>query len=160
MAWCIDANIFIESAHVRLPHDIFPAFWDALHRALQTGQCVAIAEVKNEITKVENPLTKWAKTAPFVANDDASTIAAMEHVVRAVEAHLPAYRDHAKTKFLDCADPWVIAFCKAHGHTLVTHEVSAPKSLTSVKIPDIAHAVGVTVVGLNGMLRALQIKFH
>lgn len=160
MAWCIDANIFIESARTRFPADIFPVFWTSLHAALGAGHCIAIDEVKKELVRGHDDLSTWAKSASFLPNDDEATTAALAEILGAVEQRAPAYLPHAKTTFQACADPWVIAYCKAHHHTLVTHEVSAPLGFKSVKIPDIAHAVGVTVVDLNGMLRALSIKFQ
>ena len=160
MAWCLDANIFINSARLRFPPDIFPGFWRSLFAAFDDGRCVAIDEVKKELIRGDDEIATWAKTASFLANDDALTIAAMDEVVAAMHAHRPPYREHGKTRFLEGADPWVLAFCKAYGHTLVTQETASPTSLKSVKIPDIAHAVGVNVIDLNGMLRALNIKFQ
>lgn len=161
MAYCLDSNIFIQASRTRFPVDIFPVFWTKLEHHAGTGHVLSIAEVRSEILKGNDALAEWAKqrTALFQSNDDEKTALALAGVGAAVEAKRPAYQAKAKTHFLDHADPWVIAFCKAHGHILVTEETGAPDSVKSVKIPDIAKSVGVTVMNLNDMLRALGITF-
>lgn len=161
MPYCLDANIFIQSSRARFPIDIFPVFWTTLDAQVTAGTVISIEEVRGEILKGKDGLADWAKARDslFVANDDAATQGAMVHVASAVETKTPPYKQKAKDHFLDHADPWAIAFCKAHGHTLVTEETPAPDSLKSVKIPDIASAVGVDVINLNAMLRALKISF-
>ena len=161
MPYCLDANIFIQSSRARFPIDIFPVFWTTLDAQVAAGTVISIEEVRGEVLRGKDGLADWVKArdALFMPNDDAATQGAMVHVAAAVEVKTPPYRQKAKDHFLDHADPWVIAFCQAHSHTLVTEETASPNSLKSVKIPDIASAVGVSVINLNAMLRAMKISF-
>ena len=161
MAHCLDSNIFIEAHRRRFPIDIVPVFWEALEEQATRSTILSIREVHRELLAGKDDLSSWAKAQIgwFLENSDPATIKALGLVDKAVSARIPSYRPVAKTKFMDGADPWVIAYCKAHGHTLVTEEAAAPDSLKTVKIPDIAKALGVPVMSLNSMLRELKIIF-
>ncbi len=71
----------------------------------------------------------------------------------------PRFRPDARNHFLAKADPRVIAFALAKGHTVVTHEVSAPNSSSVVKIPDICLALGIDCQNTFHVLSQLQAKF-
>lgn len=62
--------------------------------------------------------------------------------------------------FAGAADGWVIAYAKASGRTLVSHETRAdPASRRRVKIPDVCDAFSIPYIGLFQMLRDLGIVF-
>jgi predicted nucleic acid-binding protein len=161
MALCLDANVFIQASRVRYPMDISPGFWDALLDAAERGVVFSIAAVYDELKDSDDELAAWVKThhaALFRANSDKETQDALVLVGNILETRLPAYRDEAKEAFLRVADPWLVAYCKAHGHTLVTEEVEAPQSVKDVKIPDIYEPLGVPTMTMLGMLRAAKVK--
>jgi hypothetical protein len=67
----------------------------------------------------------------------------------------------AKAEFADAdnADAWVIAFAKAMGYTVVTHEKANPNVKSRVPIPNVCDALGVPYVDTFAMLRALNTQF-
>ncbi|HJX13119.1 MAG TPA: DUF4411 family protein, partial [Dehalococcoidales bacterium] len=60
--------------------------------------------------------------------------------------------------FLKGADPWVIAYAKAHGGIVVTFETPAPFA-QKPKIPDIADLFGVKHKNLWDVLDELKATF-
>lgn len=59
----------------------------------------------------------------------------------------------------DDLDAWIIAYAKANNATVVTHEVSAPKS-TKVKIPDVCDYFDIKHINTFEMLQRLGVVFH
>ena len=162
MAFCIDTNIFVQAHRSTYPIDMMPGFWEGLLNAAEKKLIFSIELVYEELTASTDELSEWAidhHDVLFRKNDDAATQQALREVGEFLETRSPAYRDEAKELFLDGADPWVIAFAKAHGHTVVTEEVEAPTSKRSVKIPDVCAALEVSVVNTIQMLRALGVKW-
>ncbi|HEY4242180.1 MAG TPA: DUF4411 family protein [Kofleriaceae bacterium] len=161
MALCLDANVFIQASRVRYPMDISPGFWDALLDAAQRGVVFSIEAVYDELKDSTDELATWVKmhhAALFRANSDKATQDALVLVGDVLEARLPAYRHEAKEAFLRVADPWLVAYCKAHGHTLVTEEVEAPQSVRDVKLPDVCKPLAVPTTNILGMLRVAKVK--
>ncbi len=161
MALCLDANVFIQASRGRYPMDIFPGFWDALVDAGKRGDLFSIEAVYDELKDSDDELAAWAKqhhTTLFRSNSDKATQDALVLVGTVLEARQPAYRDEAKEEFLRGADPWLVAYCKAHGHVLVTEEVEAPQSVSKVKIPDVCKPLGVPITNITGMMRAAKAK--
>jgi hypothetical protein len=161
MAFCLDANVFIEAHRVRYPMELAPGFWDALLAAAAAGKVFSIEEVYAELESNDDDLSAWVimhRAAVFHRNDDAATQQALGDVYAVMEARRPPYRREAKEKFLSGADPWLIAHCLVHAHTLVTEEVGNPNELKKVRIPDIAGPLGVKVVPMLSMLLALKVR--
>ena len=64
------------------------------------------------------------------------------------------FRPQAKTQFLGGADPFLIAYAVAHGHTVVTDEILIPGELKRVKIPAVCQQFAVPCTSPFEMLRA------
>lgn len=161
MSFCLDANVFIQAHRVRYPMDFVPGFWDQLLVAAEAGTLFSIHEVFEELKDSGDDLSVWAKAhreVLFRDNGDVATQRAMARVGAAIDERMPAYTDPAKQEFLDGADPWLIAYCLAHDHTLVTEEVGDMKQIKKVRIPDICAAVGVKTLPMIAMLRALKLR--
>ena len=161
MSFCLDTNVFIQAHRVRYPMDFAPGFWDGLVTAAQSGELLSIHEVYSELSKSTDDLAAWAKTHRtliFKNNNDPATQQAMVRVGVEIEARVPKYTEPAKEAFLSGADPWLIAFCLAHGHTLVTEEVGDPRQITKVRIPDICAPLRVSTVPMVAMLRPLKLR--
>lgn len=69
------------------------------------------------------------------------------------------FRDDAKRIFLAGADPWLIAYGLAHGHTVVTHEVHVDGQKNKVKIPTVCKALNVACMRTLEMLRDERVRF-
>lgn len=158
--YVLDADSFIRSKREHYAPDFCPGFWDALLWGLEQGRVGSIIPVRKELLKGKDALAEWVKdevpNAFFesVEDDEVQEIAAeIMQWVEDNEQHTRA----AKDKFVAGADPWLIAFAKARGRTVVTYEVSAPESKALIKLPDVARKFKVTCVPPYVLLRRLEI---
>ena len=154
MAYIFDTNTLLEAKNRYYAFDVCPGFWDWLLVEKERGNVLCIEAVKNEL---EDPDAEaWAKANPtfFDANDD-SRMADVSQWVMAQGRFFAA----AKTEFLSKADPRVISFALAKGHTVVTQEVSAPNSKKAVKIPDVCIAFGAPCKNSFQILNELNARF-
>lgn len=153
--------MFIEAQRVRYPRDVAPGFWDHLLIGADSGEIFSIEAVYEELTAVTDPLSEWVKEHRerlFRENSDEATQLAIPLVGAAIDKRMPAYTDPAKQEFLRGADPWLIAYCRAHGHVLVTEEVDNPLQINKVRIPAICRALEVKTMNMLQMLRAQQVR--
>lgn len=161
MAYCLDANVLIE-AHQRLfPMDVAPGFWDALDDAGARGQVFVIHEVFREITRGTDELAMWLKARASYVHDqrgDSATNGQLALIGQVVAARLPKYKPAAIPEFFGCADPWLVAYCAAHGHVVVTQETAEPKRQAKVKIPDVCGTMGVRTINAIALLRTLGVR--
>jgi Domain of unknown function (DUF4411) len=163
-----------------------PGFWDCLQWHLGEGRCRIITEVRAELTK-EDDIVRWLDStldgsALPSAMADQAAVNAYRDVAEWVTNEWPEGRRRwllarnpsvnpdkfrRKTepeiaKFLGpkCADPWVIAYAKANGVTVVTEEtVATAKRWYVVKIPDVCSALSVDCCTVPEMLQALGVSF-
>ena len=68
------------------------------------------------------------------------------------------YEPAAVNTFLQVADYYLVGQALAHGHTVVTHEISST-STKRIKIPDACLAVGVLCMTPYEMLRVERARF-
>jgi hypothetical protein len=156
--YLLDANIFIQSKNLHYGFDFVPAFWDWLDRGHTAGVLCSIEKVGDELRAINDDLTSWAASRKplFLAVDAATTpsLAAL-----AGWAASGSYRQSAINAFLSGADYQIVAYAHAHGHTVVTHERSAPQSLTNIKMPEACIAMGVPCIDPFTMLRNEGARF-
>jgi hypothetical protein len=161
VAYCLDANVLIETHHRLFPMDVAPGFWDALDEAGVRGDVFVIHEVFREVTRGTDELAKWLKARGSYVRDqrgDGETNVQFALVGKTVAARVPKYKPAAVPDFFGCADPWLIAYCAAHGHVVVTQEIAEPKRLAKVKIPDVCGAMGVRYINAVELLRTLGVR--
>lgn len=163
MPYCLDTNTFIEAKNRYYGLDFCPAYWDWLDKEASTGQLLCVKPIFDEIVEGKDELAEWIKARKddqWLCEVDAQEVQASYRVVVAyVESRRAHYTDAAIAKFMSGGDPWLIAYCLAKAHTLVTHERSEPNSKKKVKIPDICNALGVTWISGFEALRQLGAKF-
>lgn len=158
MAYIFDTNIFIRSKN-EMPIDLWPSFWTKVARMISSGQIFSNIQVKEEIEKGNDELTRWMKAyAPsefYIANDVdvMSKYADVQNWASSNKGYLP----DAVKEFAQVADAFLVATASAKGHTLVTNETADPKCKRRVKIPDVCNAIGVRYCDLNTVLRELEI---
>jgi hypothetical protein len=58
------------------------------------------------------------------------------------------------------ADGWVLAYAKAHGYVVVTHEVFARDSKKKVPMPKVCQAFDIPFVNTFEMLKRMAVRFH
>ena len=69
------------------------------------------------------------------------------------------HRDDAKRVFLSGADPFLIAYAKAHNHIVVSHEVYVESERKKVKIPAVCRELNVPYNRTFEMLRQAGASF-
>lgn len=163
MAYCIDANAFIQAKNDYYGFDFCPAFWSWLDRHAEAEDLICVRAIHDEIAGGGDDLAAWFRDRArhkWVHRIDAH---ATQTAYRAVAAHVEGRRGHyfdeAIANFLAKADPWLIAYARANGHTVVTHERSRPDSRRRVQIPDVCQALGVPCIDPYALLRALHARF-
>lgn len=66
----------------------------------------------------------------------------------------------ATRRFLDRADPWVIAHAVVDGGTVVTLEIEVPANSRKVKIPNVCNQLGIRSINTYQMLRELGVSWN
>lgn len=160
--YVLDANVFIEAHQRYYGLDVCPGFWLALIRQHESKRVFSIDKVKVEILAGNDPLSRWARdTAPstfFKGTADKAVSDAFRDVANWVQAE-PQFSPEAKAQFASVADGWVIAYAKANGLVVVTHEEYAPDARKTVPIPNACLEFNVDYCDTFAMLRALKVQF-
>ena len=162
--YVLDSNIFIEAKRRYYAFDLCPGFWDALVWQHGQGVITSVDRVKAELRECEDDLKAWAcdqmPGGCFCQTDVDHVLLAYAEVVGWVMAQ-GQFSPEAKAEFADVenADAWVIAFAKAVGATVATHEKPRPDIRRRVPIPNVCEGVGVPFVDTFEMLRSLATQF-
>lgn len=172
MRYCLDTNVFINSAREYYAFDIAPPFWEALVQWGQEKRLCSVELVYRELTEKflgeDDPLKGWSKThrsSLFVELDEA-TYAEFGQIANWVNAE---YEQHQVEAFLDSADPGVIAYAKAHQLSVVTLErlgnhTRNPRTrklqAKKVFIPNVCQHFHVRYLNTFDMLRELGFFFR
>ncbi len=166
MTYLLDANIFIQSYRQIYPMDVMPSFWNKLSALAHDQYIVRIDKVWQELRDNEDLLSEWISDESnlpelfFRRTEDA--INHYSNLMQWAGSPSNQYNENAKRIFMDIsrADAWLIAYClyiSPEPVTLVTHEVSAPHSISSIKLPDACRAYNIPCCNLIEMLRNLSI---
>lgn len=159
MPYLLDSNTLIQAKNDYYAFDVCPGFWDWIDETHAAGQILSIDRVRRELEQGRDELAEWAvRRGPafFLADDDLA-VDAMRRVSSWVEHG--DFQDRAKREFLDCADPFLIAYAIGHGHTVVTHEVHVEGQRNKVKIPTVCRGLGVPCERTFDVLRRLGAVF-
>lgn len=158
--YLLDANIFIQSHRAHYGLDFVPAFWDWLARGNSAGVLASIQKIKDELDAGHDELTGWAGgQAPMFLAMDAGVGPSLVALATWATSKAAGYTPAAQAEFLSSGDYQLIAYARAHRHTVVTYEVAAPGSRKKIKIPDACAAMGVTCIGPYVMLRQESARF-
>jgi hypothetical protein len=160
--YVLDANTFIAARQSYYGFDICPGFWRALIRQHDAKRVCSIDKVKSELLAGHDKVTEWVRsTAPdtfFKKTADKRVGDAFADMVNWVLSQAQFTSD-AKAEFASVADGWVIAYAKANGLVVVTHEVYAPDARRKVPMPNVCDAFGVEPCNTFEMLRDLKVQF-
>lgn len=155
----LDANVFITSKNTAYGFDIAPGFWKSIEQKAAEGTIGTSAFVYREIIdRTDDDLADWLrahKDLNFCVEPslDSQLIYAdiANHVISG------DYSQREAARFLNGADPWLIAQAKSDGGSVVTLEALAGPGTTKVKIPNICQQFGVPFINTYQLLRALNI---
>ena len=159
MAYLLDANTFIQAKNEYYGFDICPGYWEWLERENGAGQVFSIDRICDELKQGNDELAAWASARGrnFFRPLDSAAVQEMSRVSNWVQS--ADYQDHAKRTFLASADPFLIAYGLAHGHTVVTHEVHVEGERRKVKIPSVCRALQMSSIRIFEMLRRERARF-
>lgn len=152
----LDSNVFIEGEKGPYGFDIVPRFWHVLDDLIIAHRVSCPVLVYDELQSVQDDLSKWAKerrrTNLFVQPSEA-----VQQTFQEVVTHvMRRYPDNqSRRRFMNRADPWVIAHAIAQGGSVVTLEGEAPDTSRRVKIPNVCSHFNVTYINTYQMLREL-----
>lgn len=160
--YLLDTNIFLDAMKRYYAFDLCPGFWTSLVDQHALGHVFSIDRVRDELDEVDDGLKQWITTvmpaAHFAASGDDGTIDWFTKMMTWVQAQTQFF-PQAKAEFAGVADGWLIAYAKAHGMIVVTHEVHAPDARKKIPMPNVCHAFGVPYVNTFDMLRTLKVQF-
>lgn len=158
MAYLLDANVFMQAKNLHYGLDFCPAFWDWLIQCYMAGQVFSIEKVGDEIDAGDDELAEWAaqRGPGFFLKPDAAMLPSLGSV--SAWATGQGYEPAAVNTFLQVADYYLVAHALAHGHIVVTHEVTSP-STKKIKIPNACIGVGVKSMTPFQMLRHERARF-
>ena len=125
-----------------------PVFWDFL-QVKASDQVLASSErVLRELQDVEDQLREWANNLgdTMFRTPSIEVQVTYRKVVDSVIAN-KRYAPHHVRKFLEKADPWLIAHAATDGGRIVTFEKAEPSSKRP-KIPDVGLEYGVNCINL------------
>ncbi|MCH8949600.1 MAG: DUF4411 family protein [Chloroflexi bacterium] len=138
-----------------------PGFWTFIDVMVQQGTVCCPVSVYDELVgRTDDELAAWAgerEGLPFFLEPDE----AVQEFVGDVAAHVTSKYGSTKAvaDFLDGADPWLIAYARIHGGTVITLEAGAiPGKTSKVKIPIVCDDLGVSWDSLFEMLEKLGMR--
>lgn len=145
---------FDTSALINGRQDIFrpPMFepiWDAIGQMIASGQVLAVDEVKRELKRKDDEVSRWARTKQglFVSLKHDIQQATKE-VLRACPRLMAQHGANRNS-----ADPFVVGLALARGGTVVTQETPG-RSDRRPRIPDACIEVGVSCITLPEFVSA------
>lgn len=158
MRYLLDANVFIQAKNLHYGFDFCPAFWAWLVENNSAGKVASIEKVADELYAGEDDLTAWAEARgnAFFLPADAAVLPALSEV--SSWANQQSYEPAAIATFLQVADYWLVAHAKAHGWTVVTHEVPSD-GRRKIKIPNVCIGLGIPCISPYEMLRRERARF-
>jgi hypothetical protein len=158
--YLLDADTLIDAKNRYYSFEVAPGFWEWLERASAEGKVASVAKVREELNGHDDELSEWAgRQEEFFLAEDVETVAAMRSLSAWAMSGERRYTEAAKHAFLRKGDYYLIGAALAHGHVVVTNEISQPESRKRVKIPDVCAAMDVRCLTLFAMLRNERARF-
>lgn len=157
----LDANLFIEAYQRYYEFDICPGFWQCLEHYCREHRVVSIDRVKDELVGRGDALSDWAVNAPqelFTSSLEVPVTEVYREVMIWIYSNQQFFRE-GKDKFSNGADGWLVAYAKAYGGILVTHEEPRPNAKKRVPLPNVCHQFNVEYRNTFDMLRQLGVRF-
>ena len=117
--------------------------------------------VYDELLDGQDGLAAWAqarRASGLFLEPEAAVQESFSQIAEYVQASYPS--TNATQRFLDRADPWVIAHATAAGSSVVTLEIAVPPNVQKVKIPNVCYHFDVLCVNTYQMLRELGVRWN
>jgi hypothetical protein len=160
--YVLDANIFVQAHKTSYGFDICPGFWLALASQNEAKRIFSIDKIRVELLALDDELSEWVKNKVpdtfFKKTADKAVTDAFRDMVNWVQSEAQ-FTATAKEEFARVADGWVIAYAKANGLVVVTHEELAQGAKKKVPIPNVCLEFDVEYCNTYEMLRDLKVQF-
>ncbi|HUW62999.1 MAG TPA: DUF4411 family protein [Candidatus Bathyarchaeia archaeon] len=158
----LDANVFIQAKNSYYALALCPRFWASLKGSHEAGHLYSIDHIKRELLLGKDDLASWAEQtlSPsfFHSTTDAAVMSQYRDIMTWVQDNTQFF-DSAKSEFATAADGWLVAYAKAKGHVVVTHEQLRPEAKNRVLIPNVCKEFGVDYTDTFQMLKSLGVRF-
>lgn len=162
--YLLDANVFIEAHRRYYSFDIAPSFWGSLKNLAEGSHICSIDKIQNELcpsTTSPDRLNQWTSeqfSDYFKSVDEADVLSSYSEI-QSWSASSTHFTDEAKREFAQNADAWIVAYAKAKGYTVVTHEGNNPQKRNRILIPVACAEFGIPYTDTFNMLRNLNVTF-
>lgn len=157
----LDSNVFIEGRKGPYGFDIAPRFWTLLDELISDSRVSCPKMVYDELLDTQDDLADWTqnrRVSGLFVQPNADVQEAYRAIVGYVTRHYP--NNQARRRFLDRADPWVIAHAMAQGGSVVSLEGRALQASQQVKIPNVCDHFGIRCLNTYQMLRELGVSWN
>ena len=161
----LDSNVFIEGKKGPYGFDIAPRFWSLMDELIADNRIACPAMVYKELLDTQDDLATWIQNRRASGLFTQPDIHVQETYRGVVDYVMQGYPDNqARRRFLDRADPWVIAHAIAQEGTVVSLEGRVRNDSQQVKIPNVCDHFGVRFnvrcVNTYQMLRELGVSWN
>lgn len=161
--YVLDSNFFIQAHRKVYPLDVAVNFWNKLEALATSSKIISIDKVWDELNQNDDELTQWCKAhlPNGFFKDTSSMINAYTAVTGWAFERSDQFQKRAIDTFLAAeeADAWIISYALDTKCVLVTNEVSAPNSKTSIKIPDVCLTFDIRYLDTIDMFRDIRETF-
>jgi hypothetical protein len=161
--YLLDTNIFIEAKNRYYGFDICPGFWRSISWQHEQDSLYSIDKVGDELKDGNDLLKDWVVDklpSEFFLSTRNTAVSSVYGKTLAWVMSQTQFTEAAKTEYANDVDGWLIAYAKANGFVLVTHEAFDPNIKKRVPIPNVCKPFGVRCVDTFGMLRELDTNFE
>lgn len=148
---CLDTSALINPWNLYWAPDLVPGYWRDIPRLIDEGRVVISEEVREEISKVDDDLKKWAHD--HVASWHPLTDE-IQGVVTEIMGKWGQLVDSRKDR--GRADPFVIATAKVIGATVVTTEKHG--TAKAPHIPYVCDRLSVPCIDVYAFVREARIN--
>jgi hypothetical protein len=159
----LDTNALIESKKRWYRFEVVPGFWAFLDAKVAEGLISSPLRVYEELVdRTDDELAAWAKDRkgpPLFVDPSEEVQHALAEVVNHVNTNFGPTK--ATNDFLNGADPWLVAYARVLGGTVVTLEAgSTPGKTPKVKLPDVCDDFDVAWDSLFEMVEQLGMRLE
>ena len=156
-----DTNVLVAAYRHYYAPEICPGFWASLNHHIVSGRLLIIDRVFAEIVSPAE-LVEWMEQAIGSSPEISGTQPVADAYRQLIDwvRDNPQYTTAARADFARVADGWLAAYAMAHGAVVVTNEVSAPQSQSTIKLPDLCRQFDIPCINTFEMLRDLEVRLE
>jgi hypothetical protein len=166
MPYLIDSNCLIDAMNKHYAIDVCPGFWDWLDEQNEAGSVFSVKKVAEEVARKGGEVAKWVrrKGDKFFLPAHRDTPQNMQSISLWLFSGEVNFSPRKRAKFLNGADPIIIAQAMSLGYIVVTEETRIevqPRTSQpcDVKIPNVCDHFGVKSKTLVDLIRATKATF-